>query len=174
MPFTQTPDYNLSQEYLPEKPLAIGPGWRQNGAWRDLAECSANLTAEITPVIDRPDRQQLSVEYRHGGTVIHEQYDLTAGKVRLRAVVTPACAVRLRVPLLAGDGEQASSLHFEGSTVRLEYRGFAYVVTYEPGTQAVLDLHQNGNRNGVYRTLVLEKAGQEIQVELEITPIEGR
>lgn len=168
MPFTHTPDYNLDPAYRAQEPLAIGPAWLRAGQWQGLAGFSAGLESVFEVLVDQPNRQVFEIRYQAGGETICEQYHLTAGRLSLRVRVETAEALRLRVPLLSSDGDQTARLHFGAQAVHLTYRGASYTVRYPAGAQATLDLQPIGNRNGIYRLLVIEQPGPEIQIEMEI------
>jgi hypothetical protein len=168
MPFTPSPDYNLEPAYLPIEPLAIGPMWQRNGHWQSLSALSAGLESQLEMLVDQPDRQEFQLTYQAGDTTVLEQYRLAAGRLVLRARVDGAEAIRMRVPLLSSDGDEQARLHFSQATVQVTYRGSTYTVHYPPGALATLDLAPVGNRNGIYRLLVIEVTGPEIEVTLEM------
>jgi hypothetical protein len=119
-------------------------------------------------LIDQPDQQVFQIRYHTGRETIRETYHLTPGRLRLLAQVETAEAIRMQVPLLNSDGEAAAQLHFSESAVQLTYLGATYTVRYPAGARATLALEPIGNRNGIYRVLVVEQAGDQMEVTLDI------
>ena len=75
--------------------------------------------------------------------------------------------MRFIVPLLVTDGTSKSEIQGpDKGAAKAIYLGHIYEVRYGEKVKAELGGDQYANRNAAYRSLVLERAGNEIQVEL--------
>jgi hypothetical protein len=172
MPFSANPSYRLEPEYVPWAPLAIGPAWRVRGQWRYLADQSAGLDSQLEVLEQGTHRAEFRLTYRTAaGDSVQEHYLLEAGRLQIRSNATgdgPIGAMRFHVPLIVTDGLAASQIGAEAGLVRILYRGARYTVRFDPPLDMRIDERQIGNRNGLYKVLVLQTPGDSIGATLEL------
>jgi hypothetical protein len=173
-PITATPAYSLPEENLPEHNLAVGPAWPIEAGWQRLADLAEGLAAETEVDAETPDRVALTVRYRHlaTGAEISEAYTLTQGTLDIRTRVTregaPVDRIRFLVPLLATDGTVQAALKQTPGQIRLTYRDATLTVDVDRDYEVQVSEALVGNRNGLYRPLILEAPGGEIAVRLSL------
>lgn len=176
MPFTSTPAYIIDEELKPEQMVAIGPSWlsEKSGTWLALADLSDGLEHRLHSVREGPDSVVFVIEYSHPetGAEIVQEYELTMNSVRVRSRARvankPVERIRFIVPLLVSDGRSRSEIQLhEPGVARLRYEGCTCEVRFDERlASAVLAEGLYANRNGIYRSLVLEQAGDEIEAKL--------
>lgn len=157
----------------PCEPVAIGPAWKSGGQWVSLAALAESLTHTTRVIRAGRDSVEFEISYAWAATMIVEHYTLQAGKLAIRTRVAvegkPVAAIRFIVPLLVTDGQARAAIHGSAhDAVRLAYLGYSYEVRYDPSVTAVLEAAEYANRNGVYRSLVLDAPAGEIGVTLEL------
>lgn len=152
--------------------LAIGPQWEADGKWVSLASCSAGLTHQFKPIKETLETVQFEVSYQSDKVAVVENYSLSAGKLCISTKLTqngkPA-KLRFVVPLLVTDGSSKSQIHEpQDGKVTVEYLGHAFQVNFSLDVKSWIEADGFANRNGVYRSLVLEPVKNEIAVELRL------
>ena len=161
MGIVSDPSYRTAETPHPEY-VAIGPCWKDAGAYRPLAEQQPD-GAQVEML--KQDRSEVvfRVTYRAERTVV-ERYRLTPEfvEVSTSAGLGP---VRITVPLLLTDGEVLSTLSREDRALVVAYRGaeFRAEVVDEDVRTGVLNVRAP-NRNGVYDVGTFDRAGDEITV----------
>lgn len=157
----------------PAAPVATGPAWQVDDTWTSLAGLSEGLTSRFRSLKEAREAVHVEIEYTFRKTSIVENYRLENGTVTIKATVLqdgqPVPRIRFIVPLLVTDGSSRSTIRepHQGSA-GVDYLGHACDVRYGDTIKATLEADSYANRNGVYRSLVLETAGHEIQVELRL------
>lgn len=186
MPFCATPYFVLAEAHRPPCPTAVGPAWEASangngatpgaGQWVRLAELSADLAASVDVTRTEPGMVAFTVTYKHAGSgmTVVESFALTDGRVAIRASVSrhavPVTRIRYLVPLLVTDGEARSVIGLEPGRVSVAYRGAQLRVEFDPTLHAELEPTPIGNRNGLYRCLVLEAESDGVEVTLALRP----
>ena len=174
LPFTHTPNYSMPERYLPEANLAIGPAWPEGDHWVRLAELSEGLDSQLIVRRESPQEVVLAIEYAHrpSEVAVAEEYALSDGRLEIRARVTRSGerveAMRFLVPLLVTDGADEARLEQEAGRVTVVYRGAALTIAFDPRLRAWVEPRLLGNRNGLYRCLVLEAQAGRIEVSLRL------
>lgn len=158
----------------PPEPVALGPAARTDGAWaRQASLGQGDATSSVR--VEKESAEEVSF------TVVTEQsrparrtwrnsYRLREGELTLGCDVTPADAVRLIVPLRVTDGQDVSTIERGKGEVRVALAGAVYVVEFDPALEATVEEATYANRNGVYRSLVLEAPGPAIRATLRLSP----
>ncbi len=157
----------------PAEPVAIGPAWKAGDRWLSLAGLSEGLTHETRVIRAGRDGVEFEVAYLFRETTVVEHYTLSAGKVSIRSRVMtagkPADTIRFIIPLLVMDGQTRAVLQGPaGGVVRVSYGDHEYGVQFDKSLSANVAADEYANRNGIYRSLVLEAQGGEIDVTLEL------
>ena len=112
-----------------QEPWAVGIAWLEGAKWQTLAGLGAKDLKEVNlSVIETtPDRMRFTVRYvmqRPGVGAIVENYDLTPQQVRVAVELEgKASELRVRFPAFACDGQNASRITTERSSVRVELNG---------------------------------------------------
>ena len=158
--------------HQPAAPVAIGSQWRVGDAWVSLAGLTDGLTHAVKVRQETPQAVAFEVAYASGATSVVEAYVLTRGQVAITSRVQvggrPA-PLRFVVPLLVTDGDARATVHGPADgAATVTYREHSYTVRFGPDVRAELGDDQYANRNGVYRSLVLTPAANEIQVTLAL------
>jgi hypothetical protein len=158
----------------PPAPLAAGPAWLARGEWTSLAGLSDGLASHVRVIRETDRIVQFAVTYVFRNAEIVEEYRLARGSVAIRTRVNAGGAaaerVRFTVPLLVSDGASTSRIGPPGKDrVQVSYLGHALEVRFDRDARASLDGAACANRNGLYRPLVIEKAGGRIAVELRLS-----
>ncbi|MDD5677682.1 MAG: hypothetical protein PHW60_06765 [Kiritimatiellae bacterium] len=154
----------------PSEPIAIGPAWQSGEKWVSLAGISC-FSHKFKIIKETTQAVQFEVAYTYQKISIVEEYLLERGKVAIKAKVLDGDksvqAMRFIVPLLVTDGTSKSEIQGPDKGVtKATYLGHTYRIHCDGKTKAELGSDQYANRNAAYRSLVLERAGNEIQVEL--------
>jgi hypothetical protein len=157
----------------PAQPVAVGPQWLTGDRWVSLASLSAGLTSKLNVVAESSDRVEFEVAYACPDNVqVVERYGLTSGRLRIDTCVRAGGAeveqMRFIVPLLVSDGASKSEIRLEDGRAIVSYLGAALTVTFPQNVKATLDESIYANRNGLYRSLILERAGGSIGLALDM------
>jgi hypothetical protein len=150
----------------PKIPVAIGPALKKDGAWVSLAERGGSTS--LKTIQETAD----AVAFTTTTGAWRNTYRLREGELVLQceAVGKAPEAVRMIVPLRVTDGLEASTIEPGKGEVRVLLRGASYLVRFDPGLAATIDDATYANRNGVYRSLVLEGPGPSIEATLRLEP----
>lgn len=173
-PFPAVPVFAVAPGCLPPaRPVAIGPAWRQGGQWVSLAELSEGLTHQVAIHTETPDTVGFTVTYRHDAITVVEDYRLEAGRltiaVRRPGPAPSSAGLRFIVPLLVSDGCSRSSIRGPAmGEVTVTYLGHRYTVRHAAPAGAAIEPAEYANRNGIYRSLVIEAAGNEMKILLTL------
>jgi hypothetical protein len=157
----------------PGTPVAIGPAWQSGETFVSLAGLSKGLKSQFKVLKESPTAVGIEVSYVHGNAAVVEEYQLEQGRVGIRSRVTvdgrPVPKLRFTVPLLVTDGSSKSQIADPRDGVAtVSYLDHTYQVQYGSKVKASLGEEQYANRNGIYRSLVLEADGGEMAVELKL------
>jgi hypothetical protein len=173
MPITATPTYQLPENVVADASLAITPAWRTGDTWTRLAEYSAGVETKVLIPDETADTVSFVVHYRlPDETAVDTVHRVATGEVSLTAGVIchgePAEAVRLLIPLLASDGEAESAITTNPGRVLLNYRGTSLTISFDPLLHMKIDETLVANRNGLYRTLILESPNAAVTATLTV------
>ena len=121
------------------------------------------LQKMVCKTAELADRVLLCVSY--AGVV--EEYALREGQVSIHvSVAQDVPKIRYLVPLLVTDGSDKSDIEVSEGNVTVLYRGATYTVSFDAAYRVKSDDTLRAIRNGLYKVLVLETDGSEIEVEL--------
>lgn len=98
-------------------PAAVGIGWREavGGAWQELAAYTEGRISHCA-LQPEPDcsleRLRFTVRYElESGRAVHEAYEVTGERVRVRAWTSPAAEqLQVRFPALVSDGSARADI----------------------------------------------------------------
>lgn len=157
----------------PPAPVALGPAWLSDGSWVSLAGLTAGLRSRVRILEESAAAVRCEVAYTHVSTCILETYLLERGKVTISARIDahgkPVPRMRYIVPLLVTDGAARAEIRGpQHGTVSVHYLGHRYEIAFAAAVDARLEPAEYANRNGVYRSLVLETPAAEIRVALTL------
>jgi hypothetical protein len=155
-------------QQAPPASVAIGPMAKIDGTWSSLA--SGGGRAAVRVEAESPLKVAFSVAY---GPDWRTAYDLGEGSVRIGAEWTgskTAQSTALVVPLLVTDGQSVSEIQEAKDEVRVRYLTSTFLIRFDPSLKATIEEDAYANRNGVYRSLILEKPGASIEATLLLQP----
>jgi hypothetical protein len=161
----------------PKQAIAIGPRYLASGKWANLADM-ALMTSQLKLIRESPEEVEFEVHYSNEGkTEVWEHYRLSKGKLKIHTRAEesrrPVKGIRFAVPLLVTDGMSKSEIAESDGKATVSYLGATYAVAFDEDVKHTMEANEYGNRNGVYRTLMLEREGSEIAVELTLDKREG-
>jgi hypothetical protein len=150
----------------PKTPVAIGPALKKDGAW--ISQAARGGSASVKTLQESRE----AVSFTVTSDVWRNTYRLREGELTLRCEASGKApeAVRLIVPLRVTDGLDSSTIEQDKGEVRVLLHGASYQIRFDPGLTATIDDAQYANRNGVYRSLVLEGPGPSIEATLRLEP----
>jgi hypothetical protein len=70
------------------------------------------------------------------------------------------------VPLLVSDGASMAEITGKANSVQVAYMGMTYEISFAEKVKSEIIDRGFANRNGIYKLLILEKAGYEIEIIL--------
>jgi hypothetical protein len=172
MPFTSTPKFRLDRKFIPDEMISICPYWQVSGKWISLASLSEGLTSSVEIIGEDPGKVDFIVKYFHAGSrsEITERYQLAQNKLTVKSSVLingeRTGKIKFKVPLLVSDGASRSEITGKSNSVQVEYLGMTYQISFAGKIKSEIIGREFANRNGIYKLLVLEKIGNEIETVL--------
>ncbi|HCE44399.1 MAG TPA: hypothetical protein DET40_12700 [Lentisphaeria bacterium] len=173
MPFTSTPKFRMDKKLVPDEMISICPAWQVSGKWISLASQSEGLKHSIEIVRESREQIEFIIRYVHAASKseITERYQLSQNKLSINSSVLvngiKAEKVRFMVPLLATDGMNKSEIISKKNSVQVKYLGSSYGISFDGKAKAEIIDREFANRNGIYKLLMLEAGGNEMDVGLE-------
>jgi hypothetical protein len=176
------PAISIASEFVqPATPVAIGPAWQSGERWISLASLVSKEgsaagvapTSRLEVLEETPSAVEIRLSYAHDGMAIVQDYRLERGSVAIKSQVSaegkPVSKLRFTVPLLVTDGGSRSRIAApRDGLASVSYLGHTYQVRHGPPVKASLGEELYANRHGVYRSLVLETDGGEMNLELNL------
>ncbi len=175
MPFTSTPKFRLDERLIPDEMISICPSWQVSGKWISLASLSEGLTSSVEIIREESEQIEFIVKYFHADSKseITERYQLAKNKLTVKSSVFVNGAriekIKFMVPLLVSDGVSRSEITRKTNSVQVVYHGMTYQISFAGKIKAEIIDHEFANRNGIYKLLVLEKSGNEIETILSFS-----
>lgn len=175
MAMASDPSYTMPPDTAPTN-LSICPRW-WNGANEWLLAETTGLKHSLEVLQETPERVEFLLTYSgklmKGASAVQEHYILTREGLTVTATVLDSDSgkVGYAVPLLQSNGDSQfagtpeTRITENGFTVTMN--GQTYTVTSD-AELATLDETLYGNRNGAYRTGLLEKSGDSITVNFRL------
>ncbi len=172
MPFTSTPKFRLDKKLIPDEMISICPSWQVSGKWISLASLSEGLTSSVEIIREEAEQIDFIVKYVHAGSKseICERYQLSQNKLSVKSKVfvndTRTEKIKFMVPLLVSDGASRAEVTEKTNSVQVVYMGMTYEISFAGRIKSEIIDRRFANRNGIYKLLMLEQAGHEIEIIL--------
>ncbi len=166
VPITATPDYLTCVPAAPDN-IAIGPGW--DGCWL-AALAGETLRARCEILEQNAGRIRFNVDYEYESCAISELYEITAAGMELTVVQKNGYPLNLRVPLLASNGRDTSTITVLRDGFEVLFKGFVYGVRcLNDRVTARMETFDAPNRNGIYKVGRLTVADASLRCRFSVS-----